>query len=177
MESDGTTADYYELPKGATELQQLIAYKDMNAQMGEIFRANYRYGQSSHSNQLRDINKIIFYANAEKDRLLSNMQIPAEEPVSHTNPANPANHTISLSTGLAGDWGMQELKDGLEEVVPTRHPDADRRYVEAEVDRQIERQRQRYILQRGEMIGQVHKANMAHKAERARLRAAGLLPT
>ena len=68
--SDGTTAGYYELPEYATELQHLIAHKNMNAQMGEIFRANYRYGEVAHSDMLRDIRKIIFYANSELDRLL-----------------------------------------------------------------------------------------------------------
>ena len=68
--SNGTTAGYYELPEHATELQHLIAHKNMNAQMGEIFRANYRYGEVAHSDILRDIRKIIFYANSELDRLL-----------------------------------------------------------------------------------------------------------
>lgn len=67
--SDGSTASYYELPKDCSELQDLISYKDMNAQIGEIFRECYRYGQSSHSNELRGIKKILFYANAELKRL------------------------------------------------------------------------------------------------------------
>lgn len=67
--SDGSTASYYELPKGASELQHLISDKDMNAQLGEIFRACYRYGQASHSDKRRDIKKILFYAQAELDRL------------------------------------------------------------------------------------------------------------
>ena len=41
-QSDGSTASYYELPDGATELQHLISHRDMNAQIGEIFRACYR---------------------------------------------------------------------------------------------------------------------------------------
>lgn len=68
-QSDGSTASYYELPKGATELQDLIACRDMNAQMGEIFRACYRYGIVKHSPKIRDIKKIIFYAQAELARL------------------------------------------------------------------------------------------------------------
>ena len=40
--SDGSTANYYELPNSATELQHLISYKNMNAQIGEIVRACYR---------------------------------------------------------------------------------------------------------------------------------------
>ena len=68
--SDGSTASYYELPTGATELQDLISYRNMNAQIGEIFRACYRYGQAAHSDQLRDAKKIMFYAKAEVERLL-----------------------------------------------------------------------------------------------------------
>ena len=67
--SDGSTASYYELPDGAAELQDLISHKDMNAQIGEIFRAAYRYGESSHSNELRDAKKIKFYIDAEIKRL------------------------------------------------------------------------------------------------------------
>ena len=67
--SDGSTASYYELPAGAKELQDLISYKDMNAQMGEIFRGTYRYGQASHSDRLRDAKKIKFYIDAEIKRL------------------------------------------------------------------------------------------------------------
>lgn len=67
--SDGSTAKYYELPDDAEELQDLISYKDMNAQIGEIFRSCYRYGEVSHSDKMRDINKVIFYAEAEKKKL------------------------------------------------------------------------------------------------------------
>jgi len=67
--SDGSTASYYELPDGAAELQDLISHKNMNSQIGEIFRAAYRYGESSHSNELRDARKIMFYIEAEIKRL------------------------------------------------------------------------------------------------------------
>lgn len=67
--SDGSTADYYELPAGCTELQDLISYRDLNAQLGEIFRACYRYGHASHSDKMRDAKKIRFYAEAEVKRL------------------------------------------------------------------------------------------------------------
>ena len=67
--SDGSTASYYELPAGAKELQDLISYKNMNAQIGEIFRACMRYGESSHSDELRDAKKIKFYIDAEIKRL------------------------------------------------------------------------------------------------------------
>ena len=67
--SDGSTASYYELPNNATELQHLISHRNMNAQMGEIFRSCYRYGSASHSDQLRDAKKIKFYIDAEIERL------------------------------------------------------------------------------------------------------------
>jgi hypothetical protein len=67
--SDGTTASYYQLPKAATQLQDLISEKDMNAQIGEIFRSCYRYGEVSHSDKLRDAKKMKFYAEAEIKRL------------------------------------------------------------------------------------------------------------
>ena len=70
--SDGSTASYYELPKSARELQHLISHKNMNAQIGEIFRACYRMGEASHSDELRDAKKILFYAKAEVDRLEKN---------------------------------------------------------------------------------------------------------
>ena len=67
--SDGSTASYYELPDGAAELQDLISYKNMNAQIGEVFRACYRMGEASHSDELRDAKKIRFYIDAEIKRL------------------------------------------------------------------------------------------------------------
>lgn len=67
--SDGSTAAYYELPSHAKELQDLISYKNMNAQDGEIFRTVYRKGRASHSDQLRDAKKVKYYADAEVIRL------------------------------------------------------------------------------------------------------------
>jgi len=67
--SDGSTASYYELPEYATELQHLISHKNMNGQVAEIFRTCYRFGESSHSDELREAKKMQFYANAEIERL------------------------------------------------------------------------------------------------------------
>lgn len=79
--SDGSTAAYYELPSAATELQHLIAHKNMNAQIGEIFRACYRYGEVAHSEMLRDAKKIKYYAEAEIQRLeiISGTDTPAKQ--------------------------------------------------------------------------------------------------
>lgn len=67
--SDGSSADYYKIPDGASDLQELISAKNMNAQLGEIFRAAYRYGQVEHSPRMRDAKKIKFYIEAEIERL------------------------------------------------------------------------------------------------------------
>ena len=75
--SDGSTADYYELPSGATELQDLISHRNLNAQDGEIFRAIYRKGRASHSDELRDARKVLFYAQAEVKRLEKLQAMPA----------------------------------------------------------------------------------------------------
>ena len=69
IKSDGSTAEYYELPEYATELQHLISFKNMNAQIGEIFRACFRYGQVEHSDRLRDAKTITCYIEAEIERL------------------------------------------------------------------------------------------------------------
>ena len=78
--SDGSSASYYELPKGCTQLQDLISHRNMNAQDGEIFRAIYRKGRASHSDELRDARKVLFYAQAEVERLEANALVawPAE---------------------------------------------------------------------------------------------------
>jgi len=69
--SDGSTASYYVLPARCKQLQDLISHRNMNAQDGEMFRALYRKGLASHSDELRDAKKILFYAQAEVKRLES----------------------------------------------------------------------------------------------------------
>lgn len=77
--SDGASADYYLLPKNAAQLQDLISHRNMNAQIGEIFRSCYRYGTASHSDQLRDAKKILFYAHSEVKRLEREAELEKEE--------------------------------------------------------------------------------------------------
>lgn len=55
--------------KNSTELQQIIAELDLNSQTGEMARSIYRKGRASHSDELRDAKKVLFYAKAEVDRL------------------------------------------------------------------------------------------------------------
>jgi hypothetical protein len=65
----GSTPSQYQLPDNATDLQDLIEYRGMNFAMGNIFKACYRSGNCSHSDLRRDINKIIWFANRELERL------------------------------------------------------------------------------------------------------------
>lgn len=87
--SDGTTASYYQLPEGCTELQDLISYRNMNAQDGEIFRAIYRKGRASHSDELRDARKVLFYAQAEVKRLEALQPRPVIRELYTAHPATP----------------------------------------------------------------------------------------
>lgn len=82
--SDGSTASYYELPPGCTELQDLISYRNLNAQDGEMFRAIYRKGRASHSDELRDAKKVLFYAQAEVKRLERRIAMSADFGQQHT---------------------------------------------------------------------------------------------
>lgn len=68
-ENNGGSTDYYKLPAGATELQDLIEYKNMSFSVGNIFKAAYRLGNCKHSDKVRDLNKIIWFAKREIERI------------------------------------------------------------------------------------------------------------
>jgi hypothetical protein len=70
--SNGWSTDYYQLPKDARELQDLIEYKNMNFSVGNIFKACYRLGDKEGTDALYDIRKIIWYATRELHRLTYN---------------------------------------------------------------------------------------------------------
>ena len=71
----GSTPSQYGLPPHAKELQDLIEYRKMNFAIGNIFKAAYRYGNCSHSNQLRDLRKIIWFAQREL-ALIEKKEVP-----------------------------------------------------------------------------------------------------
>jgi len=64
----GSTPKQYGLPEGAKELQDLIEHREMNFALGNIFKAVYRLGNCDHSDDIRDLNKIIWFAQRELDR-------------------------------------------------------------------------------------------------------------
>lgn len=63
IKSDGGSTSYYELPEGATELNDLIEHKNMSFALGNIFKACYRLGEKDSADTLYDLNKIIYFAN------------------------------------------------------------------------------------------------------------------
>lgn len=65
----GGDTNYYDLPTGAKNIQDLIEYKDMNFSLGNILKATYRIGNCDHSDKIRDLNKIIWFAKREIDRI------------------------------------------------------------------------------------------------------------
>ncbi len=69
MSDGGSTPEQYGLPDGATELQDLIEYRDMNFAIGNIFKACYRLGRCSHSDTKRDLNKIKWFVERELNRV------------------------------------------------------------------------------------------------------------
>jgi hypothetical protein len=66
----GSTPSQYGFPAHATELQDLIEHRGMNFAMGNIFKACYRDGTCSHSDAIRDMRKILWFAGRELARLL-----------------------------------------------------------------------------------------------------------
>ena len=63
LRGDGGSVNYYELPKGATELRHLIRYKKMSHSIGEIFCAIYRLNDNGE--YLRNLKKAKFYIDSE----------------------------------------------------------------------------------------------------------------
>ena len=65
----GSCPSQYAIPENSSDLQDLIEYRGMNFALGNIFKACYRRGTCSHSDDLRDVRKIIWFANRELVRL------------------------------------------------------------------------------------------------------------
>jgi hypothetical protein len=60
--NNGGSTDYYKLPEGATELNDLIEYKNMPFWLGNIFKACWRFGEKPVATKEYDLNKIIYFA-------------------------------------------------------------------------------------------------------------------
>jgi len=69
IKSDGGSSRYYEIPRGAKELQDLVEHRNMNFSIGNIFKAVYRLGLKEGNDDLYEVRKILWYANRERARL------------------------------------------------------------------------------------------------------------
>lgn len=69
IKSDGGSSEYYQIPPGAKEIQDLVEHRNMNFAVGNIFKAAYRLGKKAGNDDLYEIRKIIWYANRELNRL------------------------------------------------------------------------------------------------------------
>ena len=89
--SDGSDADYYQLPDTAKEMQDLIEHRNMNFAMGNIFKACYRYGEKNGTSMEYDLNKIIWYAQRELNRIAKCQleNLPKPTTTSTTAPPKP----------------------------------------------------------------------------------------
>lgn len=67
--SGGWSSDYYVLPEGAYELGDLIEHKNMNFNVGNIFKACYRLGNKGGTTVMYDLDKIKFFAEREIKRV------------------------------------------------------------------------------------------------------------
>lgn len=65
-ELSGADADYYKLPKDATDLMDLIEHRKMSFSEGNIFKAIWRLGSKPGTDRIYDLDKIIFFANRLK---------------------------------------------------------------------------------------------------------------
>lgn len=62
IKSDGKATAYYDFPKKASTLNDLIEFRNMNFAQGNIFKAVYRLNQKEGIDDIYDLNKIIYYA-------------------------------------------------------------------------------------------------------------------
>ncbi len=69
VKSDGGSTSYYDIPEGTKDLGDLVEYKDMNFNIGNIFKAAYRLGEKDGTDKKYDLNKIIYFAQRELKRI------------------------------------------------------------------------------------------------------------
>lgn len=66
---DGWSSDYYKIPPGATELGDLIEHRNMNFNIGNIFKAAYRLGSKPGVSDIYDLKKILWFVDREIKRI------------------------------------------------------------------------------------------------------------
>mgnify|MGYP003651225492 CR=1 FL=1 len=64
-QSGGWSSPYYMLPVGAKELGDLIEHKNMNFNVGNIFKAAYRLGDKNGTTRMYDLEKMQWFIERE----------------------------------------------------------------------------------------------------------------
>lgn len=68
--NNGGDTDYYLIPDGAIYCQDIIESRNMNFSQGNIFKAAFCFNiERGKSDYERDLNKIIWFANRELERI------------------------------------------------------------------------------------------------------------
>jgi len=86
VKSDGGGGkNYYDLPKGATQLLDLIEERNMNGNIKDIFKACYRLGLKEGVSEEYDLKKMVLYSVRELGRVTGRKDYVklAEEIVGH----------------------------------------------------------------------------------------------
>ena len=76
----GGSSEYYELPHGCSELQDLIEYLEMPWNIANIFKACYRYQRKEGNPPEYDIDKILWFAHREKNLVSTQLELPLDYP-------------------------------------------------------------------------------------------------
>ena len=66
----GGSQNYYDLPPGAKQLQDLIEYRNMNGNVKDIFKSCYRTGLKEGTSEEYDARKRAYYSLRELGRIL-----------------------------------------------------------------------------------------------------------
>jgi len=96
----GSTPEQYGIPEWAEELQDLIEFREMNFAVGNIFKACYRMGKKDGADPLYDINKILYFAQREKNRLMGNEWAQLELPLESATFQNGTERAPDKTNGL-----------------------------------------------------------------------------
>jgi len=75
--NNGGKTSYYDLPINPTTLDDLIEFKKMPFWQGNIFKATYALTERAlrgGGSEIRELNKIIYYAERRLAELLKNIQ-------------------------------------------------------------------------------------------------------
>ena len=100
----GSTQSYYGFPRNSRDIGDLIDFKDMNYNIGNIFKACYRLGEKQGTSKAYDLRKIMFFATRELEKLEGSSTAQQCNPIKDVEPWPPSGTLWgSLYTSKAGD--------------------------------------------------------------------------